>query len=278
MTTFRKKVYHLLETSAGSRKGWIGVFNGFLFTLIFLNGVAIVLHSVEEIYRNHIKLFNYFELFSVTFFTIEYGFRVWCSVEKQAHHHPIWGRLKYIFTFWALVDLMGFMPFFLSMFDVDLGLVRVLRLFRLLRLFRITRYVLALNIIENVIKEKKEELVLSFIFILFLLLISSSLMYYIEHPAQPKVFKSIPATLWWGVATITTVGYGDAVPITPLGKIFGGIVALAGVGLFALPSGILASGFAEEIGKRNRKKRTIICPHCSTEIDLDMVVHEHKKK
>ena len=116
---------------------------------------------------------------------------------------------------------------------------------------------------------------MSIVFILFLLLLSSSLMYYIEHSAQPKVFKSIPATLWWGVATITTVGYGDAVPITALGKVFGGIVALAGVGLFALPSGILASGFAEEIGKRNRKKSITRCPHCGEEINL--ILHEHKK-
>ena len=277
MTTIRKQVYHILETSAGSRQGWIGFFNLILFLIILLNGVAIMLHSVEEINREHERLFHYFEVFSVIFFAIEYGFRLWCCVEKPSQQHPFWGRLRYVFTFWALVDLMGFLPFILTMFNLDFGLVRVLRLFRLLRLFRVTRYVIALNVIERVFDEKKEELILSFVFILFLLLLSSSLMYYIEHPAQPKVFKSIPATLWWGVATITTVGYGDAVPITALGKVFGGIVALAGVGLFALPSGILASGFAEEIGKRNRRKKTMNCPHCGAEIDLNQTLHEHKK-
>ena len=172
---------------------------------------------------------------------------------------------------------MAFMPFYLTMFATDLALVRVLRLLRIFRLFKVTRYVFALRLIENVLKEKKEELLVSLVFTFFAMLISSSVMFYVEHEAQPKVFSSIPATMWWGVATFTTVGYGDAVPITPLGKFCGGIIALLGVGLFALPTGILASGFAEEI-TRHRRKRIIKCPHCGVEIDVDFEVHEHRSK
>lgn len=277
MTTLRKRTYQFLEISAGQRKGTLGWFNLAMFSLILLNTIAIVLHSVESINRQHELLFYDFELFSVAIFTIEYVLRLWCCVENPLYQHPVWGRFRYVFRISALVDLLSFLPFYVTMFSADLGLIRVLRLFRIFRLFRVTKYLFALRLIENVAKEKKEELLVSLVFTLFMMLIASSVMFYIEHAAQPQVFSSIPATLWWGVATFTTVGYGDAVPITPLGKFFGGIMALLGVGLFALPTGILASGFAEEVAKhRNAKKRIIRCPHCHEEIDIDLQITEHR--
>lgn len=277
MTTLRKQTYHFLEISAGQRKGAVGIFNVAIFTLIFLNTIAIVLHSVESIGRPYDHLFQDFEIFSVIVFTIEYLLRLWCCVENHRFSHPVWGRLKYMFQPSSMVDLLSFMPFYLTMFTADLALVRVLRLLRIFRLMKVTRYVFALKLIENVIKDKKEELLVSLVVTLFAMLISSSVMFYVEHEAQPKVFSSIPATMWWGVATFTTVGYGDAVPITPLGKLCGGVIALMGVGLFALPTGILASGFAEEI-TRHRRRRIIKCPHCGVEIDIDLEVHQHRPK
>jgi voltage-gated potassium channel len=133
----------------------------------------------------------------------------------------------------------------------------------LFRLFKIERYLHALKIFKRVIYDRKEQLILSFLFILFVLTIISFIMFYAEHEAQPDKFSSIPATMWWGIATITTVGYGDMVPITPLGKFLGGLFAIAGVGLLALPAGILSSGFFESLHKEPAIKK---CPHCGEDI------------
>jgi voltage-gated potassium channel len=125
-------------------------------------------------------------------------------------------------------------------------------------MFKIARYLHALEIFKRVIYDRREQLVLTIIFIFFILIIISSLMYYVENPYQPEVFSSIPATMWWGIATLTTVGYGDMVPVTAIGKILSGIFAIVGFGLLALPAGILSSGFFETM----HKPRTRKCPHC----------------
>lgn len=136
----------------------------------------------------------------------------------------------------------------------------MLRIFRIFRLFKIARYVEALSFITRVFKKKKEELVISLIFTLFLLIIAATLMYYVENEAQPENFASIPETMWWGIATLTTVGYGDIYPVTPAGQFLGGVIAIIGIGLFALPTGILASGFSEEIA--STKQQQDCCPTC----------------
>lgn len=267
MNRLRRIFYQVLETSGGRRTGLSKAFNLLLVLIIALNTLAIILHTVKPINAQFPRLFVDFEYFSVIFFTIEYALRLWVCVESEHYRHPVWGRLRYIVSLGALVHLLAILPFYLSHFASDTGLLRILRVFRILRLFRITRYSHALRVIQNVVQEKKEELVLSTIFIFFILLISSSIMYYIEHDAQPAVFSSIPATLWWGVSTLTTVGYGDVVPQTPLGRFFGGIIAFLGVGLFALPTGILASGFAEVMSRRRTTvSKVVVCPHCGKEI------------
>jgi voltage-gated potassium channel len=137
----------------------------------------------------------------------------------------------------------------------------------LFRMFKIARYLYALTIFRRVLQDRKEQLVLSFIFILFILVVISFIMFYAENEAQPDKFSSIPETMWWGIATLTTVGYGDMVPITSLGKFLGGIFAIAGVGLLALPAGILSAGFFEMLhSKGTDSKHTKICPHCGKEI------------
>jgi voltage-gated potassium channel len=134
-------------------------------------------------------------------------------------------------------------------------------------MFKIARYLHALNIFRRVLKDRKEQLVLSFIFVLFVLVVISFVMFYVENEAQPDKFSSIPATMWWGISTLTTVGYGDIVPITAWGKFLGGIFAIAGVGLLALPAGILSSGFFEMLHRKNAPQKTSkICPHCGKEI------------
>lgn len=229
-----------------------------------MNAVAIVLHTVPAYNQRYERLFYYFELFSVIFFSVEYLLRLWVCVENERYRHPIWGRLRYIVSTNAIIDLLAIFPFYFSLFATDLAIVRILRLFRIFRLFRITRYARAVRMIQEVVSDRKEELILSTVFVVFMLIIVSSVMYYVEHPAQPRKFSSIPATMWWGVSAMTTVGYGDIHPITPLGKLLGGIAAIMGIGLFALPTGILVSGFTEHI--RQQKGHRQRCPHCGREI------------
>lgn len=265
MLHLRKSLYRILETSSGKRRGVSLVFNVLLIVIITLNAIAIVLHTVPEYNQRFSRLFYDFELFSVCFFTVEYILRVWVCVEKEAYHHWFWGRLRYIVSASALIDFLAIFPFYFTLFATDLAIIRILRLFRIFRLFRISRYSHAFRLIQNVVTEKKEELVLSMMLVIFMLIIISSVMYYVEHAAQPDQFSSIPATMWWGVTAMTTVGYGDIHPITPLGKLLGGIAAIMGIGLFALPTGILVAGFNEHIRiqKKPGKNR---CPHCGEEI------------
>lgn len=143
----------------------------------------------------------------------------------------------------------------------DMRFIRGIRLFRLIRLLKIGRYSSSLRTLINVLKRKKEELIISVFSIFILLIIVSSLMYFIEHKAQPEAFSSIPASMWWGIITLTTVGYGDVYPVTIVGKLYGSFIAFLGIGLFALPAGILASGFAEEI-HQSKVDNSETCPHC----------------
>ncbi|QJW91350.1 ion transporter [Spirosoma taeanense] len=265
MPHIRKTIYRILETSAGRRRGLSLLFNITLITIITLNAVAIILHTVPEYNQRYAQLFYDFELFSVIFFTIEYLLRLWVCVENDKYSHWFWGRLRYLFSATAIIDFLAIFPFYFSLFATDLAIVRILRLFRIFRLFRISRYDRAGRMIQQVVSDKKEELILSTAFVVFMLIIVSSIMYYVEHPAQPQKFNSIPATMWWGVSAMTTVGYGDIHPITPLGKLLGGIAAIMGIGLFALPTGILVSGFTEHIRNQKGSVRPR-CPHCGREI------------
>ncbi|MBN4072463.1 ion transporter [Crocinitomix catalasitica] len=238
-------------------------FDLFITLLIALNVLAIVLESVKEINEEYSQFFAYFEIFSVVIFTIEYFLRIWSAVEIPKYSHPILGRLRYLITPLVVIDLLAILPFYLIMMNFDLRFMRILRLFRLFKLFRIARYVAGLDMMKDVVREKKAQLWISLVLVFFLLLLASSLMYYVENEAQPESFSSIPETMWWGVSTLTTVGYGDMYPITPLGQFFGGIISIIGIALFALPTGILASGFSSHIEKiKGSKEKNTSCPHC----------------
>jgi voltage-gated potassium channel len=263
----RKRLYYILEPK---QKGNFleRMFEIILISIISLNIIAIVLESVDYIYADYKAFFDYFELFSIFFFTTEYIARLYSIVENPHYRHPITGRLRFAITPLAVVDLLAFLPFYISLFG-SLRFLRIFRLMALFRIFKIARYMHALSIFQKVLRDRKEQLVLSFLFILFILMVISFFMFYAEHEAQPAEFTSIPATMWWGVATLTTVGYGDMVPITPLGKFLGGLFAVAGVGLLALPAGILSSGFFELLhndkGKEEEKEKKY-CPHCGEKI------------
>jgi voltage-gated potassium channel len=265
--TFRKRLYRILEPN---EKGGIveRIFEYALIIIIILNIVNILLDSVNEYHQEYGKLLKKLELFSVIFFTMEYFARIYSIVEKPGYTHPVKGRLKFLISPLAIIDLLAFLPFYLTFLPIDLLFLRMFRLMALFRMFKIARYLHALSIFKRVLADRKEQLVLSFFFILFVLVIISFVMFYTEHEAQPAKFSSIPATMWWGITTITTVGYGDMVPITPLGKFFGGLFAIAGIGLLALPAGILSSGFYEMLHNNEEiaTNKTHKCPHCGKDI------------
>lgn len=242
------------------------VFDVFTITLIFLNVIAVILQTVKGLSSHYRLFFHTFEVFSIWVFTIEYLLRLWTCTTSNRFQGPIGGRIRFALTPLALVDLMAILPFYLPMvIPFDLRFIRAVRLFRLFRLFKMGRYSESFKTFGKVLKEKKEELLMTVFVLLILLVVASSLMYFIENGAQPEVFSSIPAAMWWGIATLTTVGYGDIFPITPAGKLLGAIIAIIGIGMFALPAGILGSGFVEEIQRKRRKQR--ICPHCGRNID-----------
>jgi voltage-gated potassium channel len=240
----------------------------FLMILILINAGAVVLESVDEYQQQFAAVFNTLETFSVAVFTLEYVLRLWVITYVPRFAKPVTGRMRYALTPMALIDLLAILPAYLPLFfGTDLRLVRMLRIFRLFRLLKLNRYIVALNTLDDVVKSKREELVTIFVMILTMLFFSASLMYVLESEAQPDKFQSIPAAMWWAVATLTTVGYGDVYPVTPLGKLLGAVIAFLGVGIFALPAGILASGFAEEIRKNRALKEEKCCPHCGREYE-----------
>lgn len=243
------------------------LFNFSMMALIALNVTAIVLETVPALNARYGGYFYAFELFSITVFTVEYVLRMWSVTADERYARPIAGRLRYARTPLALIDLLAIAPFYLALlFPLHLSIMRALRFVRLMRLFKLTRYAAPLQTLGAVVRERRDQLMICLFIVLVLLLFASSTVYVVEHPAQPEAFSSIPASMWWGIATLTTVGYGDIYPITPLGRVMGGIIAILGVGIFALPAGILASGFAEELDRRRAQEKKV-CPHCGQILD-----------
>lgn len=261
--SLQKRAWELLETTKGGRLGRI--VGASLMGLIFLNVLAVVFGTVQEIQQRFERGLYYFEVFSVIVFSIEYLIRLWSCICDTKFRKPIIGRIRFALRPMSIIDLLSIAPFYLPFVGIDLRSLRVLRLFRILWIFKIGRYYSSLVLIRNVLKAKKEELVLTSVLMITLLIAASSVMYYCENSAQPALFSSIPATMWWGVTTLTTVGYGDMCPITPLGKLCSSIISMIGVGMFALPAGILGAGFIEEIQKRKASVKH--CPHCGKRLD-----------
>ena len=258
----KKKTFTLLHPEIGNTK-WDRAFNAFIIVLILLNVIAVMLETVPSIYDQHKSFFHYFDIVSVAIFSVEYILRIWSANHEERYKHPVIGRIKYMFSFGALIDLLAILPFFLhSLLGFDLRVLRIMRLLRFLRLFRLTSYMKSTRLMVNVFQATKNELLLSLVLALFLIVISSCLIFFCEHLVQPDKFTSIPGTMWWSVITLTTVGYGDMFPITMAGKFLTAVILLAGVALFALPAGIITAGFLDEIRKNRNKNKTYNCPHC----------------
>lgn len=236
----RKQVYAALN-SQGAAGRFVG---GLLLMCIGASVTSVVLESVEPVRAEYAGIFEMINAIVVVVFVVEYVLRVWTCVEEPTYAHRLTGRMRYVLTPMMIVDALAIAPVFLVGLGFDLRTLRMFRTVRLFRVLKVARYIRALDTIRHVLAVKREQLGMSIGIVLFLLLVTSSLMYELEHDAQPRAFSSIPATMWWAVASLTTVGYGDIYPITPLGKLLAAVSAILGVGLVALPAGILASGFS----------------------------------
>ena len=252
----RRRVFEVLERAEKGDHLSL-VIDLFLISLIVLSTAAIVLESVGSLFDSYKTAFLLFEVFTVGLFTLEYVMRIWCCVESApAGSNRLVFRLQYMLSAAALIDLLAILPFYLMLggFVVRADM-RFLRMFRLLRVFKLTRYSAAFDILGQALKENARSLAAAFFILLMVMLIAATGMYYFEHEAQPEAFSSIPASMWWAFATLTTVGYGDVTPITTGGKVFGALITVLGLGMVALPTGILASAYTEQLRRRSERYR-----------------------
>jgi len=269
----RKRIFEIIERAEdGDNASFL--FDKMIVGLIILNVLAIVCESFDSLSSMYGMYFRAFEVFSVIVFTVEYTLRLWTANIKFIEHDGLSSIVKFVLSPMALIDLFAILPFYLPMLlPVDLRFLRMLRLTRLLRIFKLNRYSESLNMLGRVLKREREQLIVTVFITFLMLLLASALMYNVEHDVQPDAFPNILAAFWWAVATLTTVGYGDVYPVTVMGKVLSGVIALLGIGLVALPTGILSSGFMTELEERKKnathtEEQEQICPHCGEKIRL----------
>ena len=263
--TLKEKIYRLVEKGSHGNKINL-IFDYVIMSLILLSIISIILESIKEIGPDFRLLLDWFDIFSVSIFSIEYLMRLYVSDLSHPTKNKFKSVLKFIFSINGLIDLFAILPFYLPLLiKIDLRFLRTLRLIRFLRILKINRYTKSLNLIWSVLKEKKSELAVTGFVTLLLLIFASFIMYNVEGDKQPDSFPNILAAFWWAVATLTTVGYGDVYPITGLGKFISGLIALLGIGLVALPTGIIGSGFIDRL-KSDKKDEEKTCPHCGKKI------------
>jgi voltage-gated potassium channel len=247
---YREQAYRLLEGPAEGDLPRQAVI-AFLFTLISVSVIIVFLETETEFYAAYGDILWTITLFAVAVFSVEYLLRLWVCTLNPLYSDPIRGRLRYLVSPLALFDLVAILPFYIPMvLPLDLLVLRLFRLTRVFTVLKMGRFSSAWDSLTYTVKSRKEELLISGVLIFMVLAVSSTVMYYIENPAQPQKFSSIPQTMWWGVVTLSTVGYGDIYPITPLGKLVGSMVAISGIALFALPAGIIAAGLVESLHHR----------------------------
>lgn len=249
--SIRRRTWEVLEVGAEGDQ-LSRTIDLLIMGLVLGNVVAVILESVREIGAVYQELFVAFENVSIAVFSAEFLMRLWSVVDSDgAERGDLAARLSYLRSPMAIVDLLAIAPFYLSaLFAVDLRFLRVLRL---LRIVKLTRYSAALGRILEVYHLQRSALAASFFVMAIAIVLSASIVYVAEHPAQPSAFGSIPAAMWWAVCTLTTVGYGDVAPITPLGKLLAAGIQLVGIAMVALPTSLFASGFAH-IMNRNEER------------------------
>jgi voltage-gated potassium channel len=228
---FKHRIKSIVEDNQTKAGRWFDIL---IQLIIILSLISFSIETLPDISIEFKKSLKVFEVISVIIFTLEYLLRIWVADNK----------LNFIISFHGLIDLIAILPFYLS-FGIDLRSIRIFRLLRLFRVFKMMRFNLAMQNLSKAFKSIKEELVLFFILSSFLLYLSAVGIYYFENASQPETFKSVFHSLWWAIATFTTVGYGDIYPITAGGKIFTSIMLLIGLGIVAVPTGLIASALTK---------------------------------
>ncbi|MEA3200028.1 MAG: voltage-gated potassium channel [Thermoplasmata archaeon] len=268
---FRVRVFETLDTDPETEPGLYWITLG-LIALIAANALAVILESVDALEASYHGWFRAFEYASLAIFSVEYLLRAWSITADPRYQKPFVGRLRYVVTPAALIDLAAIAPSLVILLGgggADLRFLFLLRFFRLFRLLKLGRYTPAVHHLSEVFKEKRADLTVALGAAMVMLVLSSCVLYIAERDAQPDKFGNIPESMWWSIITLTTIGYGDVYPVTVLGKIAGGATALIGVGIVALPTAILASGFHDRVTKRKtlvpdepKKLPAQQCPHC----------------
>lgn len=264
----KRRVFEIISKAENGDRA-SRIFDVSIMTLIVLSVLSIILESFQSVADRFGSVFHVFEIMTVVVFTAEYLARIWTA--DLLYPNVARPRLKYILSFMAIMDLLAVLPFYLPFFSADLRflrMVRLLRLFRLLRIFKLGRYFDALQLIVHVLRESAAQLVISVALCLFVMLFSAIVMYTVENPVQPEQFPNVIASLWWAICTLTTVGYGDVYPITAVGRFFAAVISLVGIGIIAIPTGIIAGGFSNAINSRSSiDDPKQYCPYCGHKLD-----------
>ncbi len=258
-----QRAYEILEGTTNDKV--TKIFQIFIIALITVNVIVVIIETEESVLDDYGYLFTPFEVFSIIIFTGEYVGRIIVCKLNPKYQNSKFAVLRFVFTPMMLVDLAAILPFFLPFVVTDTRFIRIIRLLRLFRLFKLARYSDPMQTLGQVFKSKAGDLAVAFFILFIVLIFASSLMYYAEHEAQPDAFSSIPASMWWGIVTLTTIGYGDVYPITIPGKLIAAGVAVIGIAVYAIPTGIMASAFTEELRKKKEENNNT-CPHCGKDI------------
>lgn len=248
----RKRLFELVEIGSNYDAACWGYDFFNTFTII-LNLVVSIMYTFDRMEQQYGSLLLGLERFTVAFFAVDFVLRVITARYLYPDVTPIRAVFKYLFSFSGIVDMLSFVPYYMPFFFPSGAVAfRMLRIIRIFRLFRINAYYDSLNVITEVIIGKKQQL-LSSVFIILVLMLSSSLcMYSLENKAQPEVFTNAFSGIWWAASTLLTVGYGDIYPVTTLGKVFGIFIAFLGVGMVAIPTGIISAGFVDQYSRIKR--------------------------
>jgi len=233
------------------------LFDKFIYVLIILNIVAMIMESHVSLSLAYGYAFGIFESTSIFIFSFEYLYRVFIAFKDD----KLKGVSKYVFSVFGIIDLISILPFYLNTFiKVDGRFLRILRLFRLTRIFKLGRDSSSLKLFTKALSSVKNELRFTLFLSALMILFSASAIYYLENEAQPEKFSSISESIWWATVSLATVGYGDVYPVTIGGKIFASLISLIGIGIVAIPTGIISASFVEEIRLVREEKLSSIKP------------------
>ena len=253
-STVRQTLHRVLNAAEGGDVASL-IVDICLISLIIASVLAVILESIAAIENQYSEALYWFEVGTIAVFSVEYLLRIWCSVDgcPDGDQKPLLARVRFVFSFHAIVDLVAVLPFYFVAFGIFPGID--MRFLRAVRLLKLTRYFVALNMLIDAIKENSRALGASFMILITIMLLVASGMYYFERHAQPDDFGSIPAAMWFAFSTLTTVGYGDVTPITVGGKVFGAMITVVGIGMVALPTSILASSYSHQLKLRTTRYR-----------------------